>query len=119
MRSTAPTATGSTRRAATPRPGPTTLHDALRLSPGAWGGVPVLFYGFDDFTGPELDAIRTLALIDAPVVVSLPYEDGREDVYRARAARSPSCWSSPATGTSSCRPAPRRIPRSPTWSAPC
>ncbi len=60
------------------------LHDALRLNPGAWDGVPVLFYGFDDFTGPELDAIRTLALIDAPVVVSLPYEDGREDVYRTR-----------------------------------
>ena len=60
------------------------LHDALRLDPAAWGGVPVLFYGFDDFTDPELDAIRTLALVDAPVVVSLPYEDGREDVYRAR-----------------------------------
>ncbi len=60
------------------------LHDALRLDPAAWGGVPVLFYGFDDFTDPELDAIRTLALVDAPVVVSLPYEDGREHVYRAR-----------------------------------
>ena len=60
------------------------LHDALRTTPGAWGGAPVLFYGFDDFTAPELDAIRTLTLVDAPVVVSLPYEHGREDVYRAR-----------------------------------
>lgn len=60
------------------------LHDALRLDPAAWGGTPVLFYGFDDFTAPELDAVRTLALVDAVVVVSLPYEDGREDVYRAR-----------------------------------
>lgn len=60
------------------------LHDALRLDPGAWGGNAVHFYGFDDFTAPELDAVRTLALIGADVVVSLPYEDGREDVYRAR-----------------------------------
>lgn len=60
------------------------LHDALRLQPASWGGTPVLFYGFDDFTAPELDAVRTLAALGGPVVVSLPYEDGREDIYRAR-----------------------------------
>ena len=83
-RSTAPTATASTKAGGEPATRAYELHDALRLNPGAWGGTPVLFYGFDDFTAPELDAVRTLALIDAPVVVSLPYEDGREDVYRTR-----------------------------------
>lgn len=60
------------------------LNDALRLAPASWGSTPVLFYGFDDFTATELDTVRTLAALDAPVVVSLPYEDGREDIYRAR-----------------------------------
>ena len=60
-------------------------HDALRLEPGRWDGAPVLLYGFDDLTAVQLDAVATLAGAGAPVVVSLPYEDGREDVYRTRA----------------------------------
>ncbi|HEY5144021.1 MAG TPA: PD-(D/E)XK nuclease family protein [Solirubrobacteraceae bacterium] len=60
-------------------------HDALRLAPALWGGVPVLLYGFDDLTRVELDAVATLAGTCAEVVVSLPYEDGREDIYRTRA----------------------------------
>ena len=60
------------------------VNDALRLTPAAWGTTPVLFYGFDDLTPTELDTVRTLSGIGAEVVVSLPYEDGREDVYRAR-----------------------------------
>jgi ATP-dependent helicase/DNAse subunit B len=52
--------------------------DALRERPGAWGRAPVLFYGFDDLTRLQLDAIETLArLVDAPVTVSLSYEAGR------------------------------------------
>lgn len=60
-------------------------HDALLLAPSRWGGTPVLLYGFDDFTRPELDAIRTLERTGATVVVSLPFEPGREDLYRTRA----------------------------------
>jgi ATP-dependent helicase/DNAse subunit B len=57
--------------------------DALRKSPALWRaeGVPetaVFFYGFDDLTTVELDAIETLAcLVDAPVTVALTYEGGR------------------------------------------
>ena len=40
--------------------------------------TPVLFYGFDDLTPLQLDAIETLGrVVDAPVTVSLPYEPGR------------------------------------------
>ncbi len=60
-------------------------HDALRLAPELWGAAPVLLYGFDDLTRVELDAVATLAGTGAEVVVSLPYEDGREDIYRTRA----------------------------------
>ncbi len=60
-------------------------HDALRLEPQLWGGTPVLLYGFDDLTRVELDAVATLAATGAEIVVSLPYEDGREDIYRTRA----------------------------------
>ena len=60
------------------------LNDALRLAPLAWAAVPVLFYGFDDLTPTQLDTIRTLVEVGADVVVSLPYEDGRDDIYRAR-----------------------------------
>lgn len=60
-------------------------HDALLLAPARWGATPVLFYGFDDFTPPELDAIRTLERVGVTVVVSLPYEPGREELYRTRA----------------------------------
>ncbi len=60
------------------------LNDALRLASGAWGSTPVLFYGFDDLTPTERDTVRTLATIGVDVLVSLPYEEGREDIYRAR-----------------------------------
>jgi ATP-dependent helicase/DNAse subunit B len=51
--------------------------DALRLEPRRWRDTPVLFYGFDDFTPLELDAIETLSRAGAPVTVSLPFEPGR------------------------------------------
>ncbi|MBB4662547.1 PD-(D/E)XK nuclease family protein [Conexibacter arvalis] len=52
--------------------------DALRDRPGAWGDTPVVFYGFDDFTTLERDAIETLArVVGADVTVSLTYEPGR------------------------------------------
>lgn len=52
--------------------------DALRREPALWGGTPVLFYGFDDLTRLQIDAIETLgAIVDAPVTVSLTYEPGR------------------------------------------
>src|SRR5207244_3663640 len=37
--------------------------DALRGKPLCWKGSPVFFYGFDDFTSLQLDAIESLALI--------------------------------------------------------
>ncbi|HEY4996955.1 MAG TPA: hypothetical protein VII03_03100, partial [Solirubrobacteraceae bacterium] len=49
--------------------------DALRRRPWLWGATPVLFYGFDDLTRLQLDAIETLGrVLDAPVTVSLAYE---------------------------------------------
>lgn len=52
--------------------------DALRRAPLDWGGRPVLFYGFDDLTRTELDAVETLVRhAEADVLVSLPYEAGR------------------------------------------
>ncbi|HUA73220.1 MAG TPA: PD-(D/E)XK nuclease family protein [Solirubrobacteraceae bacterium] len=52
--------------------------DVLRERPSAWGRTPVLFYGFDDLTALQLDAVQTLGgVVDAPVTVSLPYEPGR------------------------------------------
>jgi ATP-dependent helicase/DNAse subunit B len=60
--------------------------DALRERPSLWGGTPVAFYGFDDLTTLQLDAIETLgAIVDAPVVVSLAYEPGRT-AFAGRAA---------------------------------
>lgn len=60
--------------------------DALRERPSLWGGTPVLFYGFDDLTTLQLDAIETLGrLVDAPVTVSLAYEGGRA-AFAGRAA---------------------------------
>ena len=50
----------------------------LRERPALWGRTPVLFYGFDDLTPLQLDAIETLGrVVDAPVTVSLAYEPGR------------------------------------------
>ncbi|HUB77020.1 MAG TPA: PD-(D/E)XK nuclease family protein [Solirubrobacteraceae bacterium] len=61
--------------------------DALRADPRRWGRTPAFFYGFDDLTALERDAIETLARIaGAEVTVSLTYEPGRA----ALAARAPS-----------------------------
>ncbi len=52
--------------------------DSLRRAPALWGSTPVLLYGFDDFTGLQLDTIETLgAVVGAAVTVSLTYEPGR------------------------------------------
>jgi ATP-dependent helicase/DNAse subunit B len=55
-----------------------TALDALRRRPALWGHTPVLFYGFDDLTALQLDAIETLGtVVDVSVTVSLAYEPGR------------------------------------------
>ncbi|HWX52389.1 MAG TPA: PD-(D/E)XK nuclease family protein, partial [Solirubrobacteraceae bacterium] len=52
--------------------------DALRERPALWARTPVLFYGFDDLTALQLDAIETLGrVVGAEVTVSLAYEPGR------------------------------------------
>lgn len=52
--------------------------DQLRRKPASWGVVPVLLYGFDDFTELQIDTILTLGgVVGAPVMVSLAYEPGR------------------------------------------
>ena len=52
--------------------------DALREAPGGWGTDPVFFYGFDDLTALERDAVETLArIVGVEVTVSLTYEAGR------------------------------------------
>jgi RecB family exonuclease/superfamily I DNA/RNA helicase len=59
--------------------------DALRERPERWGRDAVFFYGFDDLTRLERDAVETLARIaGAEVTVSLTYEAGRA-ALRARA----------------------------------
>jgi ATP-dependent helicase/DNAse subunit B len=53
--------------------------DALRTEPHRWGVEPVFFYGFDDLTALERDAVETLArIVGVQVTVSLTYEPGRE-----------------------------------------
>src|SRR5271155_5302516 len=60
--------------------------DGLRRSPALWGGTPVAFYGFDDLTGLQLDAIETLGrVVGTAVTVSLTYEPGRV-AFAGRAA---------------------------------
>jgi ATP-dependent helicase/DNAse subunit B len=60
--------------------------DALRERPALWGATPVLFYGFDDLTRQQLDAIETLGrVVGAEVTVSLAYEPGRA-AFAGRAA---------------------------------
>ena len=64
--------------------------DALRAAPEKWSRPtrdPVFFYGFDDLTALERDAIETLArVVGVPVTVSLTYEPGHEAlVARAQA----------------------------------
>ncbi len=52
--------------------------DALRLAPAAWGGTPVVIYGFDDLTAVQRDAVETLAChAGAEVTLTLTYEPGR------------------------------------------
>ncbi len=52
--------------------------DALRAAPYRWGATPVFFYGFDDLTAIERDAVETLAgPAGAAVTVSLTYEARR------------------------------------------
>lgn len=59
---------------------------SLRERPALWGRTPVLFYGFDDLTRLQLDAIETLgSVVDAEVTVSLAYEPGRA-AFAGRAA---------------------------------
>src|SRR6202035_3995331 len=59
---------------------------ALRARAALWGGTPVLFYGFDDLTALQLDAIETLGrVVGAKVTVSLAYEPGRA-AFAGRAA---------------------------------
>jgi ATP-dependent helicase/DNAse subunit B len=56
----------------------TAVLDALRLAPGRWGTTPVLLYGFDDLTAPQLDAIDALANVaGADVTFALTFEAGR------------------------------------------
>ncbi|MEA2211476.1 MAG: hypothetical protein QOF83_1424, partial [Solirubrobacteraceae bacterium] len=58
--------------------------DALRERPERWGRDAVFFYGFDDLTALERDAVETLHRIaGAEVTVSLTYEAGRA-ALRAR-----------------------------------
>jgi SAM-dependent methyltransferase len=57
--------------------------DAIRLEPHRWGSTPVLFYGFDDLTPLQLDAVETLAR-QAPVTLALTFEPGRA-AFAARA----------------------------------
>jgi ATP-dependent helicase/DNAse subunit B len=52
--------------------------DALRADPRGWGAAAVFFYGFDDLTPLEHDAIETLSRVaGAELTVSLTYEAGR------------------------------------------
>jgi len=60
--------------------------DAVRRRPALWRERPVLFYGFDDLTRLQIDAIETLgALAGAEVMVALAYEPGRT-AFSGRAA---------------------------------
>jgi len=55
---------------------------ALRASPGAWGGRPVLIYGFDDLTEAQLDLVRVLAGV-CEVTIAVNYADRRALSARA------------------------------------
>lgn len=56
---------------------------ALRRNPDAWGGRPVLFYGFDDLTVEQRELVAALSQA-AEVTVSLTYEDRPALGARAR-----------------------------------
>ncbi|MGI8730989.1 MAG: PD-(D/E)XK nuclease family protein [Solirubrobacteraceae bacterium] len=51
--------------------------DGVREDPAAWGDTPVFFYGFDDLTALQRDAVETLARTAAQITLSLAYEAGR------------------------------------------
>ncbi len=52
--------------------------DALRSDPARWRDTPVYFYGFDDLTPAQHDAVQTLSVLaGVQVTVSLTYEPGR------------------------------------------
>ncbi|HEV7806592.1 MAG TPA: PD-(D/E)XK nuclease family protein [Solirubrobacteraceae bacterium] len=51
--------------------------DAVHETPDAWGATPVYFYGFDDLSALQRDAVETLAATGAQVTLSLAYEQGR------------------------------------------
>jgi ATP-dependent helicase/DNAse subunit B len=55
---------------------------ALRARPDAWGGRPVLIYGFDDLTEAQLELVRLLAET-AEVTVAVNYADRRALAARA------------------------------------
>ncbi len=50
--------------------------DGLRADSARWPGRPLFFYGFDEFTRAQLDAVETLMRV-ADVCVALQYEPGR------------------------------------------
>ena len=63
--------------------------DLLRAHPASWGRTPVFFYGFDDLSRAERDAVETLARhVGAEVTVSLNYEPGREALAGPRRGRA-------------------------------
>src|SRR5690606_34170115 len=54
-------------------------------TPRRWGDTPVFFYGFDDLTPLQREAVDALAIgVDAEVWVSLTFERGR-DAFAGRA----------------------------------
>ncbi len=60
--------------------------DGLRRKPALWSSIPVLLYGFDDFTELQIDTILTLGgVVGATLTVSLAYEPGRV-VFVSRAS---------------------------------
>jgi ATP-dependent helicase/DNAse subunit B len=63
--------------------------DAVRAAGGRWGPDPVFFYGFDELTALQRDAVETLSRIaGVEVTVSLTYEPGREAlIARAQAVQ--------------------------------
>ncbi|HXO09559.1 MAG TPA: hypothetical protein VN880_16075, partial [Solirubrobacteraceae bacterium] len=52
--------------------------DSLRAAPGGWGRSEAFFYGFDELTALQRDAVETLSrIVGVDVTVSLTYEPGR------------------------------------------
>ena len=96
---------------------------ALRARPSAWAGTPVFVYGFDDFTELEFRTIEELAVYaEADVVVSLPFEPGRE-AFKATATLRERLGDRRRGGSRSTRSATTttraRAPRCTPWSARC